>query len=85
MDTVLNATRNSFETGMKTMETLSQQTKKVVDMTMNNANMVQEETKKLVENWYGSYKDMNKAYSDAMNEGLKTLEQQFSFNKKTKS
>jgi collagenase-like PrtC family protease len=79
METVLNTTRNSFENSMKTMESLSQQTKKMLEMTMNNAELVQAETKKLFDSLYSNYKGMNKACSQAMEEGLKTVEQQFSF------
>ncbi len=69
--------RSSFETGVKAMESFSAQTEKMMDLSMNNANLIQGESRKMMENWMTSYKDYQKMYVDTVQEGLKTLEQQY--------
>ena len=77
VDTVFNMANNSIEFGTKTLDSLSQQAKESFDITVNGVNALQNENRKMVDNFVGSCKNFNKMFSDAYREGLGFIQQQY--------
>ena len=74
--------RVSLETGMRSMDLFQQQAEKAAEFAMNNANVVQDETRKAVNEWMKSLQNARKMYEDTLEQGLKNLEEQINKNKK---
>jgi hypothetical protein len=74
---MLNMARNSFDVGLRTMETMSKQTEKAYNMAMNNADLIHGETKEMVGGWVDNYRKMHQSYAGAVKNGLENLEQTF--------
>lgn len=74
MKDVLSLARLSFETGVKSMDTFHEQIEKALQMTMD-LTAVPEEGRKAVSGWLENMKKGRKMYTDAVDEGLKKLEE----------
>jgi hypothetical protein len=78
-------TRSSFEVGMRSMDVFPKQVEKAINLAMENAGIVQEETKKAFKAWLENVEKARSVYAKTIDEGLGTLEQQFSTKDKPKS
>ena len=74
---MLQIVRVSLETGMRSMDIFQEQAEKAVEFTLNSANLGQSETHKSLKTWLENVRKARKMYADAIEEGLKNLEEQF--------
>ncbi len=72
----LSMARISFETTMRSMDILPQQAEKVMELSMSNTKMVQEETRKAFAGWLDNINNARQVYVDAIEEGMINLESQ---------
>lgn len=77
MSNWIHMTRNSIEAGTRTLENLSQQTERAMELTINSANIVQGETRKLYDSWLDNMKTARKMYTDVVQSSLDSLGTQF--------
>jgi hypothetical protein len=75
---MLGMVRVAFNAGAQGMEAFQGQAKKTVEATMSNADNVQDEAKKALSMWLENVEEARKAYMNSIEEGLNSLEQQFS-------
>jgi len=74
---MLQIVRVSLETGMRSMDIFQQQAEKAVEFTLNSTNLGQSETQKSLKAWMDNVKKARDMYAQAIEEGLKNLENQF--------
>jgi len=72
----INMTRTSIETGTRTWESFSQQAERAVELTMNSANIVQGETRKMCDSWLDNMHNARKICADVMHSSLNSLDVQ---------
>lgn len=75
---MLAMVRTAFNAGAQGMEAFQSQAKKTMEMTMGNADIAQDEAKKAVGAWLDNVEEARKAYIKSIEDGLSSLEQQFS-------
>jgi len=80
---MMGIARVSLETGLRSMDIFQQQAEKAIEFTMNNANLVQDETRSVISEWMKNMQKARKMYEDTLQQGLKELEEQVSSKKKS--
>ena len=75
---MLNMARISVETGLRSMDTFQKQAEKAIELTVNNTDLVQDESRKALSGWMDNVKKSHQVYVDAIEEGLSNLEKHFS-------
>jgi len=80
---MMGIARVSLETGLRSMDIFQQQAEKAIEFTMNNANLVQDETRSVISEWMKNMQKARKMYEDTLQQGLKDLEEQVSSKKKS--
>ena len=80
---MMGIARVSLETGLRSMDIFQQQAEKAIEFTMNNANLVQDETRSVISEWMKNMQNARKMYEDTLQQGLKDLEEQVSSKKKS--
>jgi|GEM_PF-1572419 len=66
--------RNSWETYLKILETVSSQTEKVLEIILNQTDALQSEGKQMFKQWLIMMKESQDQYKKMMEENLKKLE-----------
>ncbi len=82
MNNMMKMVKLSFETGIKSMDTFQAQAEKAMEQTMKGASVAQGEALKSYDSWVENVKAARKAYVDAIEQGVSSVEQHINPNKK---
>ncbi len=71
---LMDITKMSIETGMRTMDVFQQQTQKAVELSTYNSTVIQTESQKAFQTWMNNINIAQKIYTDALEEGIQLWE-----------
>jgi len=77
MKHLLGMARASFESSVRTMDTFQQQGKNAIDLALSNVSIAQEEGTRELKTWVDNVRKAQKTYTEAVQDGLSNLEEQF--------
>ncbi|MDJ0762597.1 MAG: hypothetical protein QNJ97_06365 [Myxococcota bacterium] len=77
MNSWMGMARTSFETGKRSLDSFAEQTEKAMDLALKNADILRDETRKMYNTWAENNKNLRQMYQKAFEDGLNTIEQQF--------
>lgn len=69
---IVGMAKATIETGIRNMEIAQQQTEKVMNLTVDNAVLIQNESRKNLENLIGGMKKAQQLYRDTISESFAT-------------
>ena len=75
VENLVELSRQSAETGLKSLERLQDQADQVVEMTINNINVMQSETTKALQTMLDSAREARQLYNTTIEDGLRTIQE----------
>ncbi len=67
--------KNVWETYVKTLKTAEEQGDRMLDLALQQSTTLQEETKKLVNDWVSNSKNLSKSYLDAVEQNVSKIDE----------